>query len=77
MDSATIKGVVERLRAKGLVGSRADSEDQRLRLVELTDAGRAAFARALPQALAARVETLEPLTAQEAARLEALIAKLA
>ncbi|MEO0680298.1 MAG: MarR family transcriptional regulator, partial [Pseudomonadota bacterium] len=42
MDSATIKGVVERLRAKGFVASRLDENDQRLRLVELTAAGAAA-----------------------------------
>ena len=40
MDSATVKGVVERLGSKGLVSSRPDENDQRLRLVELTGAGR-------------------------------------
>lgn len=77
MDSATIKGVVERLRAKGFVASRPDPDDQRLRLVELTEAGQAAYDVALPQALAARAETVEPLTEPEAARFEALLAKLA
>lgn len=53
MDSATIKGVVERLKAKELVVSRADLTDQRLRLVELTDHGKAVFARTQVQAQAA------------------------
>lgn len=76
MDSATIKGVVERLRAKGLVTSRADETDQRLRLVDLTEAGRAAFATARDQALVARAETLEPLDPEEVATFEALLARL-
>lgn len=76
MDSATIKGVVERLRAKGLVHSSADQNDQRLRLVDLTQAGRAAFEIALDQALAARTETVERLTPDEIVAFEALLAKL-
>ncbi len=76
MDSATIKGVVERLRAKGLVISRADQTDQRLRLVDLTTAGRTAFEAARDQALAARAETVEPLSAEEVAVFEALLARL-
>ncbi|APE43511.1 hypothetical protein BOO69_08880 [Sulfitobacter alexandrii] len=76
MDSATIKGVVERLKAKGFVSSRPDMNDQRLRLVELTDAGRAQFRRAEAQALAARAETVAPLSDEEAALFEHLLAKL-
>lgn len=77
MDSATIKGVVERLRQKGLIASRLDINDRRLRLVELTTAGEAAFRKAHDQALLARVETLAPLSAKEAAQFEVLLAKLA
>ena len=76
MDSATVKGVVERLRDKGHVRSRPDPNDQRLRLVELTDGGRAAFARALPQALSAREETLEGLAPGEVILFETLLQKL-
>jgi MarR family transcriptional regulator, lower aerobic nicotinate degradation pathway regulator len=76
MDSATIKGVVERLRAKGLVISRPDPNDQRLRLVDLTDAGRAAFEAACQQALDARAETVEPLSSDEVATFDALLARL-
>lgn len=76
MDSATIKGVVERLKTKGLVASRPDLTDQRLRLVELTGAGKAAFERAQTQAQAAREETVAPLTAEEIALFETLLAKL-
>ncbi len=76
MDSATIKGVVERLRGKGLVTSRPDENDQRLRLVELTDVGITLFQKAQAQALDARTETLEPLSADEIAQFEILLAKL-
>lgn len=76
MDSATIKGVVGRLKAKGLVTSRPDLNDQRLRLVELTTEGKAQFERAEAQALAARAETIAPLSSEEAALFEALLAKL-
>ncbi|UUX49307.1 MarR family transcriptional regulator [Nisaea acidiphila] len=76
MDSATIKGVVERLLAKDLLTLRPDQNDQRLRIVELTEQGKAAFETAHHQALQAREETLDPLTAEEADMLEALLEKL-
>ncbi|MGB3243385.1 MAG: MarR family transcriptional regulator [Sulfitobacter sp.] len=76
MDSATIKGVVERLRGKELVASHADLSDQRLRMVQLTDLGKETFERAQHQALAARQETVAPLTADETKTLEALLTKL-
>ncbi len=76
MDSATIKGVVERLRAKDLVSSRPDQSDQRLRLVDLTEKGRLVYQTAMQQALAARTETMEPLTEDEIEQFETLLAKL-
>ncbi len=76
MDSATIKGVVERLRQKGFIASRSDHNDRRLRLVELTPEGEAAFRKAHDQALRARTETLAPLSVSEAVRFEELLAKL-
>ncbi|MEM7188777.1 MAG: MarR family transcriptional regulator [Pseudomonadota bacterium] len=76
MDSATIKGVVQRLGAKGLVTVRDDPDDQRLRLIELTQAGRDVFNKAYADALAARSETLSPLSDDEARTFEALLAKL-
>lgn len=76
MDSATIKGVVERLLVKGLVALNPDADDKRLRLVSLSPEGEALLGVATKQALAARVETLDPLTENEASQLEALLAKL-
>ena len=76
MDSATIKGVVERLRHKGFIASRQDVSDRRLRLLELTPDGETAFRKAHHQALRARAETLAPLSDAEAARFEELLARL-
>lgn len=76
MDSATIKGVVERLDGKGLVTSRPDPNDQRLRVVELTSDGRSAFQVAQAQALAARAETIAPITEEEAEIFETILEKL-
>ncbi len=76
MDSATIKGVVERLKTKGLVESRPDLTDQRLRLVELTAIGKETFERAQVEAQNARDETVEPLTPDEIALFESILAKL-
>ncbi|MEO0829606.1 MAG: MarR family transcriptional regulator, partial [Pseudomonadota bacterium] len=76
MDSATIKGVVERLIAKGLVAVRPDPDDRRVRLLALTAAGRAKFLEAREGAIEARRETLAPLDPDEAAEFERLLAKL-
>ena len=76
MDSATIKGVVERLDGKGLVTSRPDPNDLRLRVVELTTAGRSSFEVAQAQALEARAETLAAITEEEVEVFEAILAKL-
>lgn len=76
MDSATIKGVVERLKGKGLVSSKMDAADQRLRLVGLTPEGRTLFEKAQVQALEARTETMAPLTKKEVTALEAILLKL-
>ncbi len=76
MDSATIKGVVERLTTKKLVSLNQDPNDKRLRLVSLTQTGRVLMIAATEQALSARAETLAPLSDDEAAQLEALLAKL-
>lgn len=76
MDSATIKGVVERLAVKGLVTSGADPNDRRLRRVDLTEAGRHMFEAAEQGADLARRETLSPLTKEEAKTFEDLLAKL-
>ncbi len=40
-DAATIKGIVQRLKQRGFVTTTADPADSRLRLISLTESGRA------------------------------------
>src|SRR5580693_7661554 len=47
LDAATIKGVVDRLRARGLVSTAGDAKDRRRRAVALTPAGRRVTAAAI------------------------------
>ncbi len=65
MDAATVKGVVDRLRKKGLVSSEPDPDDQRRIIVIPTDAGRAAFRSFCEPAHAVTEKTLAPLSDEE------------
>lgn len=76
MDAATIKGVIDRLKARGLVSLAAHDEDRRRLVVTLTPEGRATLDRLVPLALSITAETLAPLNAREAATLLKLLAKL-
>ena len=69
MDVATIKGVIDRLTARGLTETSPDPEDGRRILVSLTRAGQQAAEKAAPNALAITRETLAPLDAREQAVL--------
>ena len=61
MDGATIKGVIDRLTARGFTTARADPVDGRRLLVDLTTAGAALYAKAAPIAERITAETLAPL----------------
>src|ERR1700723_3544550 len=76
MDVATIKGVIDRLTARGLTETGPDPEDGRRLLVSLTRAGRQLAEKAIPNALAITKETLAPLDAKERETLVALLSKL-
>jgi MarR family transcriptional regulator, lower aerobic nicotinate degradation pathway regulator len=76
MDIATIKGVIDRLTARGLTETSADPGDGRRLLVSLTRAGQQLAEKAMPNALAISRETLAPLDAGERETLVALLAKL-
>jgi DNA-binding MarR family transcriptional regulator len=76
MDVATIKGVIDRLTARGLTETSADPEDGRRLLVSLTRAGQQMAEKAAPNALAITRETLAPLDARERETLVALLSKL-
>lgn len=76
MDAATVKGVVDRLRAKGLVTARRDPDDQRRITLAPTDAGRAAFETSVAAAQAISTETLAPLSEAERKTFLRLLARL-
>ena len=65
MDVATIKGVIDRLTARGLTETAPDPEDGRRLLVSLTRAGQQLAEKAAPNALAISRETLAPLEPKE------------
>ncbi len=76
MDIATIKGVADRLRAKGLVAALPDPADRRRLVLAPTEAGRASYAAARPEAHRITAETLEPLSPDERMTFVALLARL-
>lgn len=76
MDAATTKGVVDRLRKKGLIQSMPSDTDLRRLDIFLTEAGRQFTAEAVEQARRISEETLAKLTPRETARLIALLDKL-
>ena len=76
MDVATIKGVIDRLTARGLTETSADPEDGRRLLVSLTRAGQQLAEKAAPNALAITRETLAPLDSRERETLIGLLSKL-
>ncbi|HWV97210.1 MAG TPA: MarR family winged helix-turn-helix transcriptional regulator [Xanthobacteraceae bacterium] len=76
MDVATIKGVIDRLTARGLTETGPDPRDGRRLLVKLTRAGQAMVEKTAPSALQVTEETLAPLTAKERDVFVALLAKL-
>jgi DNA-binding MarR family transcriptional regulator len=76
MDVATIKGVIDRLTARGLTETSSDPEDGRRLLVSLTRAGQQLAEKSAPNALAITRETLAPLDAKERETLMGLLDKL-
>jgi DNA-binding MarR family transcriptional regulator len=76
LDAATIKGVVDRLRARGLVATGHDPQDRRRRAVRLTAAGRRVTEAAIGVAAQITAQTLAPLSAQEQRAVTRLVKKL-
>ena len=76
MDVATIKGVIDRLTARGLTETSADPQDGRRLKVSLTRNGRELAEKVASNALAITRETLAPLDARERELLTALLSKL-
>ncbi|MGV3549540.1 MarR family winged helix-turn-helix transcriptional regulator [Rhizobium sp.] len=76
MDVATIKGVVDRLAARGFIQSAPDPHDGRRLILSLSPEGDAALARNLGTARAVTEETLSPLTSGERMMLIELLTKI-
>lgn len=76
MDPPTVKGVVARLMARGLVERRRDAGDARLLRVALTPAALAALPGWVERAKAITAATLAPLPPVEQARLVGLLRRL-
>ena len=76
MDPATIKGVIQRLRERNLVASRADPENKRRLVLTLTAEGEALARASIPNGRDISEATLEPLTPAERRQLLALLRRL-
>lgn len=76
LDAATIKGVVDRLGARGFVTALNDPNDRRRRAVTLTSRGRQVTQDAMLVAAEITTATLSPLTAEERRVLARLLTKL-
>jgi len=76
MDAATVKGVIDRLAARGLVQLAKHEVDKRRLMVKLTDEGQHLVAELLPRARMITEETLSPLSPKDAETLLQLLTKI-
>lgn len=76
MDVATIKGVVDRLRQKGLVEVAPDPGDRRRTLIRLSARAQALLGEIHAKGREISEETLAPLSAEEQAHFLELLGKL-
>jgi DNA-binding MarR family transcriptional regulator len=76
MDIATIKGVVDRLKVKGLLAATPDPSDKRRSIITLTEAGAALIAQLHDEGLKISQETLAPLKPAEQKTLLSLLKKI-
>ena len=76
MDVATIKGVVDRLRARELISSAPLQSDRRRLMLTPTRKGRALYRKYAPQAAEVTRQTLAPLDDDEQRQLMQLLERL-
>jgi DNA-binding MarR family transcriptional regulator len=76
MDPATILGVVNRLKTRGLVDQRVDPNDGRVNLLRLSDKGREIVDSMEESGFEVSRLTLEPLGERDARRLLELLARI-
>jgi DNA-binding MarR family transcriptional regulator len=75
-DSATITGVINRLKTRGLIESIVDPLDRRRVAIDLTKEGREIADKAIAAVREISKETFAPLTSAERATLTALLKKV-
>lgn len=76
MDAGTIKGVIDRLTSRGLTAARADPENARRLLIELTEEGVGVYLRAAPIALEITDKRLAPFAESEREAHVALLRRI-
>lgn len=76
-DRTTIGNVVERLEGRGLLTRTVDDTDRRVRLLRLTDDGRAVLADARPCTETIQQKLLAPLTEAERQQFVSLLTRIA
>lgn len=76
MDAATTKGVVLRLKERGMIISRSDKDDKRRHLLSTTEQGRALLAEVIPIMSEISEQTMAPLEPYERSMLTALLRKI-
>ncbi|URD45384.1 MarR family transcriptional regulator (plasmid) [Pseudomonas sp. BYT-5] len=76
VDQATIRGIVDRLRARQLISLGHDELDKRKVIVSLTDAGRVVVRSALPKAIKITELTLQGLNPAELVAISFLLGKM-
>lgn len=77
IDAVTIKGVVDRLTAKGLVKIVVVPQDRRRRSISISDQGREIIRRALPVGSSITKATLSPLSAGDQKEFLQLLKRVA
>jgi len=76
MDAATIKGVIDRLRKRGLISTRRDDRDQRRIYLDLTAEGRSQYLVQVARAETVTARTVSSLTEAEHVQLISVLKKL-
>ena len=76
MDVATIKGVVDRLRGRGLVSAEPLASDKRRLTLTPTPQGKAFYRKLVSRAREVSQQTLSPLSEAESQQLMVLLRKL-
>lgn len=76
LDTSTVASVIDRLESRGLMQRQASPDDRRVRLLTLTETGRAAVAAVMPAMQRAQERILEPLPPTERAEFMRMLRAL-